>query len=213
MTDTPTPEAVERFSIMWGDLGQEDNGDWVRASDYDALLARVDALTKEIAEQGFDYNRKTNDMIERHAAQIEALTKGRDEALKAHIYHLLATYHLTQSHDEDGFAVPLVEAVGPDNDTTRKIGDREIMDMADMLANAITTPPPDLSAALAEHDRAVREDERKKISEMIRGFERDLNAKAPPSEFQRTFRDGGVAALDGLHKHILAREDTDHDHR
>lgn len=55
---------------------------------------RIEQLTSEaakmLAEQDSDYNRKTNDMIERHAEQVKALTAERDRlrgALKGLLAH------------------------------------------------------------------------------------------------------------------------------
>jgi len=62
-----------------------------------ALAARVEALAKELSEQDYEYNRKTNDLIERHAKQIEALTKERDEA---HHNPRLATASIDRLHDK-----------------------------------------------------------------------------------------------------------------
>ena len=49
-----------------------------------AGLDRIEVLTAEAAkmlsEADYKYNRKTNDMIERHAEQVKALTAERDHA-------------------------------------------------------------------------------------------------------------------------------------
>ena len=52
-----------------------------------AGLDRIEVLTAEAAkmlsEADYKYNRKTNDMIERHAEQVKALTAERDRLREA----------------------------------------------------------------------------------------------------------------------------------
>ena len=61
---------------------RERGGQWpVAAAD------RIEQLTSEaakmLAEQDSDYNRKTNDMIERHAEQVKALTADNEQMRNA----------------------------------------------------------------------------------------------------------------------------------
>lgn len=62
-----------------------------------AGLDRIEVLTAEAAkmlsEADYKYNRKTNDMIERHAEQVKALTAERDR-LRGAIEYVLDGYGL-----------------------------------------------------------------------------------------------------------------------
>lgn len=68
--------------------------------------------------------------------------------LKFRICALLLGHHLTESHDEDGFAYPLVEALTPE-DGDVKTGELEIMSIAEKIVTAFASRPAALSQPAA----------------------------------------------------------------
>ncbi len=169
MTNPITPEAVERFDchgwdVRRGRMLRAEHGDYVRASDYDALA-------RELAELKAERDALAENRDKLNHAYREGAVAGHEKALATARAQIVAAQEDMKERaanvlDHHGYGYGAV---------ARALGNRlccdgnmcgcQGADVGSYLQYLIRALPlTDPADALAEHDRAVRADERAKCA-------------------------------------------------